>query len=273
VLEPEFYESIIQVGGKNGKGVVIKSQMSQSGRKHRRQSGDFVVGGDEGVETDGEGGGQRGESVSVNREDLQRGGEHRREGGQAVATSVQNLQAWRELCREGMEKVRSDVQDSEGGQTGESRREAGEAVVFNLQNLQTGREAGGDFCETLVVQMEDRHLRQEAEPKIYSLSVQKGMEERGEERAEERQEMSAEMRIVLLQEMIERNLRVMNQEELRGAMYVLGPLSAYLLSKCTEGQEPAFNKVALVKTVEDLLEVAVEIDVNNGYATDGEDSE
>jgi hypothetical protein len=78
MLEPELGETVWQGSREDGKGVVIESQMSQSGRKHRRQSGDLVVGGDEGVEADGEGGRQRGEGVSVNRKDLQRGGEHRR---------------------------------------------------------------------------------------------------------------------------------------------------------------------------------------------------
>jgi hypothetical protein len=57
VFEPEFCEVFAQAVRKNGKGVVIESQMPQSGRKHRRQSRQVIVGGDEGVEAGGEDGG------------------------------------------------------------------------------------------------------------------------------------------------------------------------------------------------------------------------
>jgi hypothetical protein len=60
VLEPELGEAVWQGGREDRKDVVVESQMSQSDWKHRRQSGDLVVGGDEGVEADGEGGRQRG---------------------------------------------------------------------------------------------------------------------------------------------------------------------------------------------------------------------
>jgi hypothetical protein len=82
--------------------------------------------------------------------------------------------------------------------------------------------------------------------------------------------MREQVRIVPLQDAIERNIRVMNLDELRGALYVLAPLSAYLLGQCVEGREPAFNKTSLVKTLEELLEIALEVDIHNGYATGGE---
>ena len=85
--------------------------------------------------------------------------------------------------------------------------------------------------------------------------------------------MREQVRIVPLQNAIERNIRVMNPDELRGALYVLAPLSAYLLGQCVEGREPAFNKTSLVKTLEELLEIALEVDIHNGYATEGEESE
>ena len=85
--------------------------------------------------------------------------------------------------------------------------------------------------------------------------------------------MREQVRIVPLQDAIERNIRVMNPDELRGALYVLAPLSAYLLGQCVEGREPAFNKTSLVKTLEELLEIALEVDIHNGYATEGEESE
>lgn len=71
---------------------------------------------------------------------------------------------------------------------------------------------------------------------------------------------------------IERSLRTLSRVELTGALVVLGPLSSYLQSQWIDGQEPTFDKKRLVKTIEELLEIAVEVSIHNGYTTD-EDSE
>lgn len=86
-------------------------------------------------------------------------------------------------------------------------------------------------------------------------------------------ELRNTLRINPLMDMIERNLRILTREELCGALIVLGPLSSYLQGQCVEGQEPAFNKMKLVKTLEELSEIAMELSLHNGYDSDGEDSE
>jgi hypothetical protein len=80
------------------------------------------------------------------------------------------------------------------------------------------------------------------------------------------------LRINPLMDIIERALRPLSREELNGALVVLGPLSSYLQSQWVDGQEPAFDKKKLVKTIEELFEIAVETSLSHGYSSD-EDSE
>lgn len=68
-------------------------------------------------------------------------------------------------------------------------------------------------------------------------------------------------------------LRRMNNEELYGALQILGPLSAYL-NRIYFEEQTDFNRRSLVKTIEELFEIGMEIDSHGGFvSTDGEDSE
>lgn len=64
-----------------------------------------------------------------------------------------------------------------------------------------------------------------------------------------------------LMAMLEDNLRQMNRAELRGALLILGPLTAYLDRIYFEEQQ-AFDRKSLVKTIEELFEIAMEVDIH-----------
>jgi hypothetical protein len=83
-------------------------------------------------------------------------------------------------------------------------------------------------------------------------------------------ELRNTLRINPLMDIIERGLRTMPREELYGAQFVLGSLALYLQGQCVESQEPAFSKTKLVKTLEELFEIATEISINNGCDTDSD---
>jgi hypothetical protein len=72
--------------------------------------------------------------------------------------------------------------------------------------------------------------------------------------------------------MLEHNLRQMSREELQGALLVLGPLSAYL-NRIHFEQRREMNQKSFVKTIEELFEIGMEIDIHGGFVSSGEDSE
>lgn len=71
------------------------------------------------------------------------------------------------------------------------------------------------------------------------------------------------IRMYDLMAMLEDNLRQMNQAELRGALLILGPMTAYLDRIYFEEQQ-AFDRKSLVKTIEELFEIAMEVDIHRG---------
>ncbi len=61
--------------------------------------------------------------------------------------------------------------------------------------------------------------------------------------------------------MLDDNLRQMNRAELRGALLILGPMTAYLDHIYFE-QHQAFDRKSLVKTIEEAFEIAMEEDIH-----------
>jgi hypothetical protein len=69
------------------------------------------------------------------------------------------------------------------------------------------------------------------------------------------------IRMYDLMAMLEDNLRQMNQAELRGALLILGPMTAYLDRIYFEEQR-AFDRKSLVKTIEELFEIGMEVSIH-----------
>lgn len=60
---------------------------------------------------------------------------------------------------------------------------------------------------------------------------------------------------------VEDNLHGMSREELRGALLVLGPMSAYL-NRIYFEEQTEFSRKSLVKTVDELFEIAMETEIH-----------
>ncbi len=69
------------------------------------------------------------------------------------------------------------------------------------------------------------------------------------------------IRMYDLMAMLEDNLRQMNRAELRGALLILGPMTAYLNHIYFEKRD-AFDRKSLVKTIEELFEIGMEVDIH-----------
>jgi hypothetical protein len=86
-------------------------------------------------------------------------------------------------------------------------------------------------------------------------------------------EVGGDLRMWNLLRTLEHNLRHMNRQELQGALLILAPLHVYLNRIYFEEQKD-FNRRSLVKTIEELFEIGMEIDIHGGFvSSDGEDSE
>jgi hypothetical protein len=67
---------------------------------------------------------------------------------------------------------------------------------------------------------------------------------------------------------VEDNLRSMSREELRGALLVLGPMSAYL-NRIYFEEHTEFSRKSLVKTVDELFEIAIETEIHRDQEEEG----
>ena len=68
---------------------------------------------------------------------------------------------------------------------------------------------------------------------------------------------------------VEDNLHGMSRDELRGALLVLGPMREYL-NRIYFEEQTEFSRKSLVKTVEELFEIAMEVEIHRGQEGEGQ---